>query len=374
MAHIHSVYDTDSHFSINPITRTIKNESSNKNLLIQHDHNAERFTFEIPRYIEEHDMSEVTKAEIHYVNIDAATKAQSTGLYEVDDLQICPGEDNIVILSWLISGNATKYVGSLNFIVRFVCLTGSTIDYAWHSGVYSGITVGKGINNTEEVATEYADVLEQWRLEFDEKYVELEGFENELNTLRAADKKLSAEIAAIRGTVGQPYTKNLLKNTMLSQTIGGITFTVNEDGSVTANGTATLNVALAVYGGIFPESLKYNEVILSGCPEGGSEQTYYMKMQRTCSTGIGYTEFAFDYGGGSGSVDAYPYAAKNLSVYIRIANGFVADNLTFYPMIRYAEIEDDTYEPYVPNLQDQIDELRSQIAAMTAAAATETEE
>ena len=31
---------------------------------------------------------------------------------------------------------------------------------------------------------------------------------------------------------------------------------------------------------------------------------------------------------------------------IRIAEGYTCDNLTFYPMIRLAEIEDNTYEPY----------------------------
>ena len=44
MAHKHSVYDTDTHFSINQITQAIKNESSSKTTLIQYDHNSERFT------------------------------------------------------------------------------------------------------------------------------------------------------------------------------------------------------------------------------------------------------------------------------------------------------------------------------------------
>lgn len=48
MGHTHNVYDTDTHFSINPVTRMIKNESSKKVTLIQHDHNSERFTFELP--------------------------------------------------------------------------------------------------------------------------------------------------------------------------------------------------------------------------------------------------------------------------------------------------------------------------------------
>jgi len=57
MAHIHPVYDTDSHFTINPITREIKNESSTKTRLIQYDHNSERFSFDMPKTVEGHDMT-----------------------------------------------------------------------------------------------------------------------------------------------------------------------------------------------------------------------------------------------------------------------------------------------------------------------------
>lgn len=35
---------------------------------------------------------------------------------------------------------------------------------------------------------------------------------------------------------------------------------------------------------------------------------------------------------------------------IRIQSNYACDNLTFYPMIRKADIEDDTYEPYIENL------------------------
>ena len=75
MAHKHSVYDTDTHFSINPMTRALKNESLSKTCLIQYDHNSERLTFEIPRYIEQHDLSLCDVVEIHYLNVEANTNA-----------------------------------------------------------------------------------------------------------------------------------------------------------------------------------------------------------------------------------------------------------------------------------------------------------
>jgi hypothetical protein len=162
MSHLHSVYDTDTHLKIDGFTRAITNQSTTKNIIVQHDHNSERITFELPRYIDGHDMSTCNVVQVHYINIDQATKAQNKGLYEVDDLQISPDSTNVVICSWLISGNATQYVGGLSFIVRFSCVTNGNIDYAWNTSVFSGISVSSGIYNSEAIVEQYADVLESW--------------------------------------------------------------------------------------------------------------------------------------------------------------------------------------------------------------------
>lgn len=162
MAHTHSVYDSDTHFSINPVTRQIKNESG-KVTLIQHDHNSERFTFEIPRKVEEHDMSLCNKVEVHYINIDSSTKESHSDIYEVADLQISPESDDVVIGSWLVSGNATRLVGSLNFVIRFSCVAeDGTVEYAWNTAVHSGISVSTGIYNSHVVYEENYDILAQW--------------------------------------------------------------------------------------------------------------------------------------------------------------------------------------------------------------------
>ena len=164
MAHKHSVYDSDTHFSINPLTRALKNESSTKNSVIQHDHNSERVTFEIPRYFEDHDMSQCNVVQVHYINIDSQTGEKNVGIYTVDDLQVFPDDEKTVVLSWLISHNATKLVGPLHFLLRFSCVAeDGTIDYAWNTAVYSGFTVASGIYNSEQIEETYADVLEQWR-------------------------------------------------------------------------------------------------------------------------------------------------------------------------------------------------------------------
>lgn len=161
MGHKHSVYDSDAHFQIDPTTRTIKNVSENKTTLIQFDHNSERFTFEIPRNVEGHDMTLCNRVEVHYLNVDAS-KNTNVGVYEVTDLQACTDDENIVIFSWLISQNATKLVGSLNFLIRFACINDDgTVGYVWNTAIHKGIAVSDGIYNSEIIIEQYADVLAQ---------------------------------------------------------------------------------------------------------------------------------------------------------------------------------------------------------------------
>lgn len=170
MAHIHSVYDTDKHFTIIPATRVLENQTPDKVCVMQYDHDSERITFDLPAVIEGHNIMDCNKVEVHYLNIDAQTKAQRQGLYEVGDLQLSPADEAVAICSWLISMNATQLVGPLYFRVTFKCVTGGNIDYSWSTAVYKGLTVSDGINCTEYIAEQYADVL----ADFDERLCAVE--------------------------------------------------------------------------------------------------------------------------------------------------------------------------------------------------------
>ena len=164
MEHKHSVLDSDTRFSINAITRQIRNETSRKTSLMQNDHNSERFTFELPRYIEHHDMSLCNQVEVHYLNSSAKDKETfNKGLYTVDDLQISADDEEKVTCSWLISQNATQLVGKLSFRLRFKCVEDGVITYAWHTAVFADISVSDGINADETFELEYVDIIEQWK-------------------------------------------------------------------------------------------------------------------------------------------------------------------------------------------------------------------
>ena len=163
MAHQHPVKDTDLHFVIDPVTRVIKNNSG-KIVIMQHDHQSEILTFELPRYIDTHDMSLSNTVRVHYINIGSSSKYEPvSGVYEITDLQIDPENENLVTCSWTLTNNTTQLEGTLNFIIRFSCLTGDTIDYSWSTAIYSGIIVAKTIDSSDYVMTAIPDILEQWK-------------------------------------------------------------------------------------------------------------------------------------------------------------------------------------------------------------------
>lgn len=159
----HVIADTGERFVISPNNKSIVRPSGQMLNLVQWDHNSERITFEIPRYMDNHDMSMCNRVEIHYLNTDIDTQITNEGLYEVDDLQIDPDDDTKVVCTWLVSQNATQLKGTLSFLLSFKCVQGNgTIDYVWNTAIYTDASVISGINVTDAVVEQYVDVLQEW--------------------------------------------------------------------------------------------------------------------------------------------------------------------------------------------------------------------
>ena len=163
MEHKHSVHDSDTRFSINPITRQIKNDSNRKIVLIQNDHMSEVFTFECPRTVEGHDMSLCNEVEVHFLNIASDKRKENSGFVTLKDFRVDPEDDSKVVCSWEIDINATRLAGSLNFLLFFKCKEDDVITYGWHTAIYEGIFISKGINADESFEKDYVDVIERWK-------------------------------------------------------------------------------------------------------------------------------------------------------------------------------------------------------------------
>lgn len=202
-------------------------------------------------------------------------------------------------------------------------------------------------NQTNKFVTENEKTT--WNTEIENLQEEDELLKRNLQTTTGSGEEVTldktAELDFVkpplpRGNTKQDTTtgKNLLQITATSQTINGVTFTVNSDGSVTCNGTATANTIFrTVHAPDFPDN---EDMLFTGCPVGGSLSTYQLQYSNN-------RDKAFQDMGNGIVIQKMDYSTyPNTYVQIRIMEGYTCNNLTFYPMIRLATIEDDTYEPY----------------------------
>lgn len=128
--------------------------------------------------------------------------------------------------------------------------------------------------------------------------------------------------------------KNLLLNTATSQTSNGVTFTVNNDKSITVNGTATATCIVPI--GEFSGNGNY--ILGKGLSE---DVRIDLRINNNMSVKVQST------------TEETSFTSKNVTYTccIRISKGYTYNNLTLCPMIRKADIEDDTYEPYITNTE-----------------------
>ena len=136
-----------------------------------------------------------------------------------------------------------------------------------------------------------------------------------------------------------PYSKNLLLYPYDNdtKTINGVTFTNNNDGSITINGTATAYSSYNIQGRLdsnTPFYLSNGVYTVSGCPEGGSNSTYRMIVGITENNA--WKTIGTDLG--DGGAFEYDTSMGDIAIAISVASGATVNNLTFKPMIQLAEL------------------------------------
>ena len=164
-----NIIDDDKKFEIDVRTRKVRHTDEGEVRLIQGDHNSERITFTMDRYVENHDMSSCSKVEIHFINVDSSGKKESEDVYTVDDVAVDSSDDKI-IFSWLVSKSATQYAGIVSFGINFTTLDESNkVIYSWRTGINKDINIGESINCKEGANEEYSDILAKWEERWEER-------------------------------------------------------------------------------------------------------------------------------------------------------------------------------------------------------------
>jgi hypothetical protein len=161
--HDHTVEDTDTYFVIDPDTREITNPVR-RQYIMQGDHNSEIYTFELPRYIDSHDMTLCNQVKVHYINISEDELTQYADVADASPLQTKEDDENTVICTWKIDRKATQLVGNLSFGLEYQCVTDEgEVVYEWNTDIYSDVEVKDSLDHGAQVAADYSDILEQWR-------------------------------------------------------------------------------------------------------------------------------------------------------------------------------------------------------------------
>lgn len=110
-----------------------------------------------------------------------------------------------------------------------------------------------------------------------------------------------------------------------TQTINGVTWTNNGDGTITANGTATANSTFNLIYSANLFTIIGHKYLLIGCPEGGNASaTYFLRYDSDGGT-VGY-----DIGNG---VIFTKTNEKSAYVNTRVYAGYTANNLVFKPQL-----------------------------------------
>lgn len=145
--------------------------------------------------------------------------------------------------------------------------------------------------------------------------------------------------------------KNLFKiREPFTNTRNNVTFVVNVDGTVDVSTTsegASAQTDLTIGTVNTYEGVTYK---LTGCPSG---------VTGRCACGTGGTGSVIDTGSGALLT---PTADSSRSPFVRVYNGAVITTpVKFYPMIRLAEIKNDTFEPYAPTNRELYETKTEQI-------------
>lgn len=202
MPHDHILVDDDNRFIIDGATRQVTNLTGTKPSVMQLDHNSEKLVFQMPRYVDGHDMLLCDAVKILYKNTGKGTSASNrpvlADVETITDIAVDESDDSMVTFSWTIPEFATVYVGTLVFQFKFVCYgetEESLHEFVWHTEQYSFIEVRPSLDTdvSTEVETKYPNILTEIE-------ARLQAYNKELADVKDDIAKLGHSIEVVEST------------------------------------------------------------------------------------------------------------------------------------------------------------------------------
>lgn len=366
------VDELDDTIIIDHYTRSIGIPKHITNLGVENDDDVLRLNFRMPRYFGKVDLSTFS-IRINYINAAGIPDA-----YDVVDAAIVG--DNITF-SWEVGPVAAAYKGVTKFTVDMVKLkSNGDVDKSYNTTIAS-LPVLEGLEASESMLLAYSDLIEQWKRELfgigdteeasikEVSQTEQENIANKgaevlatipadyttaVNMANSAVRtKADAIVCSAEGETimlndsSDDYLRGLSvfgKTTQVkttgaqklpfpyyesSLTRHGVTFTVNDDGSISMSGTNTATDNVSCY-----------FMLHSGFSATGTYTYKCYGLPSNCVTNIYYRGDVV----GDDAVLLDLYSVNEYGIVIRIPSGATV-NATVYPMLNEGDVAL-PYEPY----------------------------
>lgn len=205
-----------------------------------------------------------------------------------------------------------------------------------YQGTISGAGFGEPTGSIEIVSFTTSQIY------MDDKIITLE--KTEENNLEIESAKIYLQPQQDLHGYSAPWPagggKNLLKPPISDATINGVTFTVNSDGTITANGTASANADFYFVGanGVYEDAhIPSGTYIVSGNSSESSTSVFYIVKSNT-------NIIVQQFNGQSASVTLD--SSETYRIFIRVQSDKTVTNQKYYPMIRSSSVTDAAYAPY----------------------------
>ena len=161
----------------------------------------------------------------------------------------------------------------------------------------------------------------------------VDGDFNKNSTNAIANKEVTIAFDSIRDNFEFLGVKNMLNVVVAGGSSGGVSY-INSNGRIIVNGTSNSDIHIA----LSTVSLKKGKYHFSGCPTGGSVNTYYLRL-----TGAHIDSVDFGLG-----FDFELPEDDTVSASLDINTNVTFSNKEFRPMIVFAYDDENDYNHFVP--------------------------
>lgn len=159
------------------------------------------------------------------------------------------------------------------------------------------------------------------------------------------------DVAINKSTLGV-QCKNLLPNNIKSRNWNGVEITKYDDGSFNLNGTMAATSTQFLQIGEIDASI----VIGKKIKISGINITYQIDLRDSDDKQLAAYTKNSDF-----ELTTNNENLSSIRIMIQASSNTVYDNVTVYPMLKFADITDSTYEPYKPNINKQFESLDANI-------------